>query len=57
MIENKIVFAEEPYFLTNDEWYYYDEKEGCYKLTDKATAEAKKSYEEFYKELDSTFTE
>lgn len=57
MIENKIVFAEEPYFLTNEEWYYYDEKEGCYKLTDKATAEAKKSYEEFYKELDSTFTE
>ena len=39
---------EEPYFLSNKEWYCYDEEEFCYKLTDKATKEAIKSYEEFY---------
>lgn len=40
----------QPYFLTNKEWYYFDEEEFMYKLTDKATPEAKKSYEEFYRE-------
>lgn len=38
-----------PYFLTNKEWYYYDEKEEKFKLTDKATEKAKKSYYESYK--------
>ncbi len=42
---------EVPYFMTNSEWYYYDEKEEIFKLTNKATEEAKKSYEEYYKEL------
>ena len=37
-----------PYFMTNKEWYYFDEKEFCYKLTEKATEEAKQSYKEFY---------
>ena len=37
-----------PYFLTNEEWYYYDEKEYKYKLTDKATPEAIESYNEYY---------
>ena len=41
-----------PYFIENEEWYYYDERDEIYKLTDKATKEAIKSYEEFYKELD-----
>ena len=41
-----------PYFMENEEWYYYDEEEGIYKLTDKATREARESYKEFYKEDD-----
>lgn len=44
---------ERPYFLTNKEWYYFDEEEFMYKLTDKATPEARKSYEEFYKTEES----
>ena len=41
-----------PYFMKNEEWYYYDEKEEEYKLTDKAPIEAIESYEEFYEEED-----
>lgn len=41
-----------PYFMKNKEWFYYDEKELMYKLTDKATEKAKKSYKEFYKDTD-----
>ena len=26
----------EPYFMKNEEWYYFDEEEFLYKLTDKA---------------------
>ena len=37
-------------FLQNEEWYYWDEKEWKYKLTDKAPKEAIDSYKEFYKE-------
>lgn len=44
-----------PYFLTNKEWYYKDEDEGIYKLTDKAPPEAIKSYNEFYKELENRY--
>jgi hypothetical protein len=43
----------EPYFLKNAVWYYFDETECKYKLTDKATDEAKKSYNEFYEKLES----
>ena len=43
----------EPYFLINKDWYYYDDEEFCYKLTDKATKEAIESYKEFYDLLDS----
>lgn len=43
----------EPYFLSNKEWFYYDEEEFCYKLTKEATTEAIKSYEEFYSLLNS----
>ena len=43
MIDSKI-----PYFMKNKEWYYYDEKEEKYKLTDKAPKEAIESYKEFY---------
>lgn len=44
---------EKPYFLTNPEWFYEDEEEGIYKLTDKATPEAVESYKKFYELLDS----
>ena len=43
----------EPYFLINKDWYYYDDEEFYYKLTDKATKEAIESYKEFYDLLDS----
>ena len=46
----------EPYFMKNEEWYYHDEEEMVYKLTDKAPEKAKQSYKEFYKTLlDSKF--
>lgn len=38
----------EPYFLSNKEWFYFDEQDFCYKLTDKAPEEAITSYQEFY---------
>ena len=42
----------EPYFMTNEEWFYFDEDEWRYKLTEKAPEKAMKSYEEFYEKLD-----
>ena len=36
-----------PYFMSNADWYEYDFEKGEYVLTDKATDEAKKSYEEY----------
>ena len=45
----------EPYFLSNKDWFYYDEEEFCYKLTNKATKEAIKSYNEFYELLDNNY--
>ena len=38
----------EPYFMTNDAWYYYDEDELMYKLTENAPPKAQESYTEFY---------
>lgn len=46
------MFVEEPYFMKNEEWYYYDSEESKYKLTDKATPEAIISYEAFYELID-----
>ena len=43
----------EPYFMTNEEWYYFDDEEFMYKLTDAAPEKAVESYEEFYKQLES----
>lgn len=40
-----------PYFMENEEWYYFDYEQKKYVLTDKAPDEAKESYKEFYKEL------
>lgn len=42
----------EPYFMKNKDWYYFDENAFKYMLTDKAPEEARKSYEEYYKELE-----
>jgi hypothetical protein len=41
-------YKNKPYFLNNPNWYYYSESEWKYKLTDKATKEAIKSYVDFY---------
>lgn len=40
-----------PYFFENKDWYYYDEEDEVYKLTDKAPKEAIESYNEFYSEI------
>ena len=37
-----------PYFMTNKDWFYFDEAEWKYKLTDSAPEKARKSYAEFY---------
>ena len=42
----------EPYFMSNEDWYFFDEDEWRYKLTEKAPEKAMKSYEEFYEKLD-----
>lgn len=47
--------TDKPYFMTNEEWYYFDEEEFKYKLTDKATEEARKSYEEYYELLGAMY--
>lgn len=48
----KLITLEKPLFLTNEDWFYFDEDEMMYKLTDKATEEAKESYEAYYKMLE-----
>lgn len=40
-----------PYFMQNEEWYYFDYQKRKYILTDKASDKAKRSYKEYYKEL------
>lgn len=43
---------DEPYFMRNKEWYYFDKDAWRYRLTEKAPDKAKQSYKEFYKELE-----
>ena len=45
------MFIDEPYFMTNEEWYYFETKDNMYKLTDVAPDKAIESYKEFYKQL------
>lgn len=45
---------DKPYFMNNPEWFYFDEKEWKYFLTNKAPKEAKESYDKFYKNLNLT---
>ena len=40
---------DEPYFMTNEKWYFYDYDEKKYKLTDNVSKKVKDSYEEYYK--------
>ena len=40
-----------PYFMENEEWFYFDSSEKIYKLTDKAPKKARESYKEFYSEV------
>lgn len=46
------MIMDEPYFLKNPKWYYYDQKDFKYKLTSEAPQKAIDSYKEFYKELE-----
>ena len=41
--------------MSNEDWYYYDEKEERIKLTDKAPPEAVKNCEEILKLIDSQY--
>lgn len=47
------ITVEEPFFLSNEEWYDYDITTLKYVLTDKATKEARDSYNEFYELIES----
>lgn len=42
-----------PYFMENEDWYKFDFEKKIFVLTEKALKEAKKSYEEFYKQLNN----
>ena len=39
-----------PYFMKNEDWFYFDEKEEIYKPTEHAPIEAVKSIEKFNSE-------
>lgn len=39
-----------PYFLENEEWYYYDGKKNKLFLTDKAPEEAKKDCDKWWED-------
>ena len=43
---------DEPYFMTNEKWYFYDYDEKKYKLADNVSKKVKDSYEEYYNELE-----
>lgn len=45
-----------PFFMSDENWYYFDEKEFRYKLKDNAPKKAVESYNEFYAEADGDLT-
>ena len=45
------MFQDIPYFMENEEWYYYDYEKRKFVLTEKAPKKARQSYKEFYEEL------
>jgi hypothetical protein len=46
-----LMISEKPYFMQNKEWYYFDELEFKYKLTEKAPQKAIESYKEYYRDV------
>lgn len=42
-----------PYFMENEEWFYFDYKSRKFMLTQFAPQKAKESYKEFYQNLQS----
>ena len=47
------VFVDEPYFMTNPDWFTFDIKSKRYVLTEDAPKEARASYKQFYEDLNS----
>ncbi len=43
---------EQPYFMNDESWYYFDLNDKKYKLTEKAPKSAIVSYKQFYQLLD-----
>lgn len=46
-------FIDKPLFMENDGNYYFDKEKGKYVLNNNVSEQIKKSYEEFYKDLES----
>lgn len=44
---------DKPYFMQNEEWYFFDSESCSYELTELATKKAVESYVEFYDALES----
>ena len=40
-----------PYFMTNEDWYYFDYALKKYKLTNGATKKARESYDSYYSQI------
>lgn len=55
LIESEVLDSdcEKPFFMSNPEWFYHDEDDFKYKLTNKAPKKAIKSYNEYYMHHDS----
>lgn len=42
---------DQPYFMTNDQWYWFNPDSKKYELTESAPQKAKESYKHYYDEL------
>lgn len=47
------MFVDEPYFMTNPDWFTFDIKSKRYVLTEDAPKKARASYKQFYEDLNS----
>ena len=47
------MFVDEPYFMTNPDWFTFEIKSKRYVLTEDAPKKARASYKQFYEDLDS----
>lgn len=50
-----MTMIDKPYFMENPLWYYHDNDEMIYKLTNDAPQDAIDSYNEFYKLLNESY--